>query len=136
MHKFERDLFKGIPESLSTFDEETKEYWLQDLYYNYTSPLKNIQARHEIILQIARYTSREPESLEVMISHDLPNIDGLQKAWKLGELCLAWDALDNGNAAAHKYCKAYGCAEGKGNATEKAIKEWKRNGGYERQSVD
>ena len=136
MNEFERDLFKGIPEPLSTFDQGTKEYWLQDLYYNYTSPLKNKQARHEIILQIARCTSREPESLEEMISQDLSNFDGLQKAWKLRELCHAWDALDNGYAAAHRYWKAYGCAEGKGNAAEKAVKEWKRNGGFERQSVD
>lgn len=136
MNEFERNLFKGITEVLSIFDEGTQEYWLRDLYYNYTSPLKNKQARHEIILQIARCTSHEPESFEEMISDDLPYFDGLRKAWKLRELCHAWDDLDNGNAAVHQYWKAYGCAEGKGNAAEKAIKEWKLNGGFERQSED
>ena len=121
---------------MSTFDEGIKEYWLQDLYNNYTSPLKNKQARHEIILQIARCTSREPEDLEYMISDDLPDFNGLRKAWKLRELCHAWDDFDNYGTAAHRYWKAYGCAEGKGNAAEKAIKEWELNGGFERQSGD
>ena len=136
MNEFERDLFKRIPEPLSIFDERTKEYWLRDLYYAYTSPLKNKQARDEIILQIARCTSREQEDLEFMISDNLPNFDGLRKAWKLRELCHAWDHPENNGAAAHRYWKAYGCAEGKGNAAEKAIKEWKLNGGFERQSVN
>lgn len=136
MNEFERNLCEGVPEDLSIFDEGTQEYWLRDLYYNYTSPLKNKQARNEIILQIARCTSHQPESLEEMISDDLPHFDGLKKAWKLRELCHAWDDFDNYGTAAHRYWKAYGCAEGKGNAVEKAIKEWELNGGFESQNVD
>ena len=134
MNEFERDLFTGIPEPLSTFDRGTKEYWLRDLYYNYTSPLKNKQAREEISLQIAKWKNHEQKDIENTISDDLKNFDDFRQAWKLRELCHAWDHPENGDASAYRYWKAYGCAEGKGNAAENAIKEWKTNGGFEKQS--
>ncbi len=131
MNEFERALFKGVPEPLSAFDKSTKEYWSRDLYHNYTCRLKNDQSRNEINLQIARCTSHEQEDIKNIISDDLPNINNLQTAWKIRELCHAWDHPENAGAAAHRYWKAYGCEEGKGNAAEKAVKEWNNHGGFE-----
>ena len=50
--------------------------------------------------------------------------DNLKKAWRLRELVHTYNA--NRDHAAHRFWRVYGCSEGKGNAAEKAIKEWSK----------
>ncbi len=128
MNEFEREIFEDITfplsafntEPASIFDAASNEHWLVNLLNYFTSPIKNKKAQAEITRRIALETSNYPDKLSEALGDTVHEVDALRKVWKLREV---WHAhQDNEEYALHHFWKSYGCAEGKGNAAEKAIK--------------
>lgn len=130
MNEFEREIFEDITfplsefntEPASIFDAASNEHWLVNLLNYFTSPIKNKKAQAEITRRIALETSNYPDELSEALGDTVNEVDALRKVWKLRELWEAHQNFDNYPYAPHHFWKSYGCAEGKGNAAEKAIK--------------
>lgn len=133
VNEFEKDLFKGIIEPMSIFNKGEVQHWLLNLLSLYVNPFKNTQATNQIMIQLAYALSDNPDEIagciweptqEEQFDSGTVGFDTLKKAWRLRELVHAYNA--NRDHAAHRFWRVYGCAEGKGNAAEKAIKEWSK----------